>query len=100
MFDIIIVGGGPAGASAGIYAKRAGMKTLIIDSGESVLLEAKSVQNYYGFSSISGKDLIKNGVEQYKSLGGEFVQGQVVSIVQNYENNTFEVKLPVARIYV
>lgn len=93
MFDIIIVGGGPAGASAGIYAKRAGMKTLIIDSGESVLLEAKSVQNYYGFSNISGKDLIKNGVEQYKSLGGEFVHGQVVSIVQNYENNTFEVKL-------
>lgn len=93
MFDIIIIGGGPAGASAGIYAKRAGMKTLIVDSGESVLLQAKSVQNYYGFTNISGKDLVKNGIEQYKSLGGEYIQGQVVSIVQNYQEGSFNVKL-------
>ena len=91
-YEIIIIGGGPAGASAGIYAKRAGSKTLIIDSLESELFKAKTIQNYYGFENISGAQLLQNGIDQYKKLGGEYQVGEVVSIVQYYKDNTFLVK--------
>ena len=62
MTDIIIIGGGPAGLSAAIYAKRAGFSVLIIDKGasECQLTKAVEVENYLGFSSISGLELCQN----------------------------------------
>ena len=58
MYDLIIIGGGPAGASAGIYAARKRLKTLIITgefAGQSVVSD--NIQNWVGTISISGKDL-------------------------------------------
>ena len=55
-YDVIIVGSGPAGISAGIYALRAGGNVVVLDDNNSSLLQAKSIQNYYGIESISGKD--------------------------------------------
>jgi alkyl hydroperoxide reductase subunit F len=61
MYDLIIVGGGPAGISAGIYAARKKMNTLLITDGfggQSVV--SAEIQNWVGTPSISGYDLAKN----------------------------------------
>ena len=56
MYDVIIIGGGPAGITAGIYIKRAGFKVLIISKGEGALTKTEKIENYYGFETpISGK---------------------------------------------
>ena len=69
MYDIIIIGAGPAGISAGLYAKRSGLNVLILYNGESNLEKATEIENYYGFpNGISGNDLYKNGLEQAKNL--------------------------------
>ncbi len=90
--EIVIVGGGPAGISAGIYCLRAGVKALIIDGNNSALKQAKMIQNYYGIDTLSGEELYNKGIEQLKQLGGEFVSAQVLKINKNYENNTFKIK--------
>ncbi len=59
--DLAIIGGGPAGLSAGIYATRAGLEAIIIDKGNAGGLaeEAPFVENYLGFKGIKGEDLVK-----------------------------------------
>ncbi len=88
--DLAIIGGGPAGLSAGIYAKRAGLEAIIIDKGNAGGLaeEAPYVENYLGFIGIKGEDLVKefkehamnyveiserNEVEEIKREGELFV---------------------------
>ena len=56
-YDIIIIGAGPAGISAGLYAKRANLNVAVIYSGESQLDKAHKIDNYYGFPNrITGQD--------------------------------------------
>ena len=70
MYDVVIIGAGPAGISASLYAKRANLNVLIIYYGESNLEKATKIDNYYGFiDGISGADLYKNGIEQAKKQG-------------------------------
>ena len=84
MFDVIIIGKGPAGISSALYTLRANLKTLII--GKNSLLEkASSIENYYGILSIAGKDLLKTGEEQVLRLGGEIIEDEVIDI--KIENN-------------
>lgn len=81
MYDIIIVGAGPAGISAGLYARRANKNVLIIYSGESNLEKAEKIDNYYGFvNGISGKDLYENGIRQAENLGVEVKKEEVLNI--------------------
>ncbi|MBS3176948.1 FAD-dependent oxidoreductase [Candidatus Woesearchaeota archaeon] len=69
-YDVIIVGGGPAGFAAGIYAARFNLKTLIvIKEIGGALAGSYDVENYMGFKSISGLDLINKFKEQAESLG-------------------------------
>ncbi|MFZ2500041.1 thioredoxin-disulfide reductase [Methanosarcina sp.] len=69
MYDLIIVGGGPAGLAAGIYAVRSGLETLILERSEisGQIALADIVENYPGFPSISGIELM----EKYKSHAQE-----------------------------
>lgn len=84
MYDIIIVGAGPAGISAGLYAKRAGANVLILYYGESNLNKAEKIDNYYGFvNGIEGKNLYQNGIEQAKNLGIEVINEEVLNIEKN-----------------
>lgn len=92
LFDIIVIGGGPAGISAGIYAHRAGMNVLVIDGRDSTLKQAKKIDNYYGVFNISGEELIQKGIDQYVELGGAYKEAKVVSVKQNFESKTFTVK--------
>ncbi|MCX8147337.1 MAG: FAD-dependent oxidoreductase [Candidatus Woesearchaeota archaeon] len=79
IYDLIIIGGGSAGMSAGIYGKRYGLKTLIISKevGGS-LNEAQIVENYPGIKSISGLELMFKFKEHVDSLGVEFIEDIVV----------------------
>ena len=80
-YDIIIIGAGPAGISAGLYAKRAGANVLILYYGESNLDKAEKIDNYYGFvNGIDGKTLYQNGIEQAKNLGIEVKNEEVLHI--------------------
>ena len=84
MYDVIIIGAGPAGISASLYTKRANLNTLVLYSGETALSKAK-IDNYYGFSEgINGEELYEEGIKQAKKLGVEVKQIEVIGI----ENNT------------
>ena len=92
MFDVIIIGAGPAGISAALYAKRANKSVLVLYHGESQLEKAHLIDNYYGFDGgITGKDLYFNGINQAKSLGVEVINEEVLHITMNAELN-FELK--------
>ena len=82
MTDIIIIGGGPAGLSAAIYAKRAGYSVIILDKGaaECQLTKATEVENYLGFKSISGIDLHAQFLEHVKFNEIPIIKKAVVSI--------------------
>ena len=91
MYDLVIIGAGPAGISASLYAKRANLNVLILYYGKSNLENASKIENYYGFQNgISGIDLYENGIEQARNLGVEIKNIEVIGI----ENlgNTFNVK--------
>ena len=70
IYDLIIIGGGPAGITAGIYAARQRLKTLLITKGfgGQVGRKAVNIENYPGFKEISGPELIKRFEEHLKSM--------------------------------
>lgn len=81
MYDVIIVGAGPAGISTSLYTKRANLNTLVIYKSIGNLEKVEKIENYYGFKEpISGKELYKIGVEQAKRIGVNFVYDEVVEI--------------------
>lgn len=81
MYDVIIIGGGPAGVSASLYTKRANLNTLIIYNEISDLKKADKIENYYGFEEgISGEDLYKTGIKQAKNLGVDLLNEEVTKI--------------------
>ncbi|HOK18564.1 MAG TPA: thioredoxin-disulfide reductase [Caldisericia bacterium] len=83
MYDIIIIGGGPAGLSASIYSKRFGLSTLLIEKfgiGGQVLL-TDLVENYPGFpEGIKGPELVYKMEEQAKKFGVEFLIDEVLDV--------------------
>lgn len=86
IYDVIIVGAGPAGISASLYTQRANLKTLIIYQENSALDKAKKIQNYYGFEEgISGKELFEKGIKQAQNLGVELVKDEIVKIEKKEE---------------
>lgn len=91
VYDVIIIGSGPAGISASIYAKRRKLSVLIISKGNGALEKTEKVDNYYGFpKGISGKELYNNGFNQAKELGIEIIEDEVVSLnyLENFEVDT------------
>lgn len=81
MYDVIIIGAGPAGISASLYTIRGNLKTLIIYKEKSALEKAQKIENYYGFENgINGEELYKTGIEQAKNLGAEILEEEVTNI--------------------
>lgn len=81
MANVIIIGSGPAGVSAALYATRAGINTKIIGKDHGALAKASEIENYYGFSEpISGKDLISEGIEGARRLGAEIISDEVLGL--------------------
>ena len=91
IYDVIVIGNGPAGISSAIYAKRNNLNVLVISKQESNLLLADKIENYYGFEKpISGKDLYEQGIKQAENLNISLVNEEVVDItfMGNYEVST------------
>ena len=81
MPDLVIVGSGPAGVSAALYAARAGVRTTVLTKGPGALDRAELIQNYYGFAEpISGAELERRGIEGAKALGVNFVTTEAVGL--------------------
>lgn len=81
MVDVVIIGAGPAGISAALYAKRANKNVLVIYNGESYLEKAEKIDNYYGFENgITGKELYDAGIRQAKNLGVEVKEEEVLNL--------------------
>lgn len=81
MYDLIIIGLGPAGLTAGIYASRYRLKNLLIgkEIGGTITL-AHKVENFPGFESVSGVEWAQKTLEQTKKLGSEVVYGLVEKV--------------------
>ena len=98
MYDIIIIGAGPAGLSAAIYALRANKKVLILEANVAggQIINANEIENYPGIKNISGFELISNMLDQVTSLNGEIKYEKVLEVTNNYEvktkNNTYQAK--------
>ncbi len=87
MYDVIVIGAGPAGISASIYLKRANLNVLVIYSGLSSLEKSEKIENYYGFENgISGESLYENGIKQAVNLGIELKNEEVLNI-ENQDNS-------------
>ena len=100
MYDIVIIGAGPAGLTAAIYALREEKKVVILEK-ETIggkITSSSKIENYPGFKSISGMDLANNLYEQVIDLGGEINIEEVLSIENGKvkkvitDENTYETK--------
>lgn len=102
IYDVIIIGSGPAGLSAGLYAGRAKMKALMIEKGQhgGQIMSTNSIENYPGsLAEESGESLTARMVEQCKTFGLEMVQDTVLKVqlddvikTVECENETYETK--------
>lgn len=92
MYDVVIIGSGPAGISASLYTKRANLNTLIITKQAGTIDKIGRIDNYYGFPlGITGKELSKSGIQQAKNLGVTFAYDEVVKI-EVLPNNHFQIE--------
>jgi thioredoxin reductase (NADPH) len=90
LYDVVIVGGGPGGLSAGIYAMRAALKTILIEKGAAGGQVAMSdgVENYPGFEHITGYELSQKFLQHARSYGMELVQEEVVAVEPGLDLHT------------
>ncbi|MCR8643211.1 FAD-dependent oxidoreductase [Paenibacillus sp. N1-5-1-14] len=79
MYDIIIVGAGPAGASAAIFSAKAGLKTLVLDNDKGMTKRAW-IENHYGVMEIDGPSMVELGKKQALKFGAEIVETKVTFV--------------------
>jgi len=89
IYDVVIVGGGPGGLSAGIYAMRAALKTVLIEVGVpgGQMANSEAVENYPGFVNILGPELAQKFNEHAQSYELEMVSKGVVAIEPGLEHH-------------
>ena len=81
MPNIVIVGSGPAGISAALYAVRSGADTTVLTKGPGALDRAEKIENYYGFAEpVSGAELERRSIENARRLGVRFVTAEAVGL--------------------
>ena len=81
-YDLIIIGGGPAGLTAAIYASRANLSTLVIESAVSggKLHKTHEIENYPAVSKVIGSELAEQFVAHSQEFGAKIVTGEVTKI--------------------
>jgi thioredoxin reductase (NADPH) len=96
VYDVLVVGGGAAGLSAGIYLQRYLLSTLIIDKGKARSFWMQELHNYLGLPpDTPGRDVLKQGKEHYLSLAGDYLNAYVEAVID--EGETFAVKVRIGR---
>jgi thioredoxin reductase (NADPH) len=90
LYDVVIVGGGPGGLSAGIYAMRAALETILIEKGAAggQVAISDAVENYPGFEHITGYELSQKFLQHAQSYGMEIVQEEVVAVEPGLDFHT------------
>lgn len=94
MGKVVIIGSGPAGGSAALYARRGGAEVTVFSKGLSLsgLEKAEKIENYYGLSEpISGAELHARGIDGAKKIGVEFVEDELLSLMFNESFTGFKV---------
>ncbi|MCK4908443.1 MAG: FAD-dependent oxidoreductase [Planctomycetes bacterium] len=95
--DVLIIGSGPAGLQAAIYAARKKVSVLVIGKFADSSLERNEIDNYYGFKSpVNGTDLLRSGRAQAEKFGAEFHPEDVLSIIR--EQHIFTIKTDTGEI--
>nr|WP_297174417.1 NAD(P)/FAD-dependent oxidoreductase [uncultured Agathobaculum sp.] len=91
MANVVIIGGGPAGLSAAIYAARSGLSATVLYTDGGALGRTDKIENYFGFPEVvTGPELLARGQAQAKRLGAALVQAEVTGI--EYAEKGFVVK--------
>ncbi|UQZ47482.1 thioredoxin-disulfide reductase [Bacillus sp. PK3-037] len=87
IYDVIIIGAGPAGMTAAVYTSRANLSTLMIERGipGGQMANTEDVENYPGFESILGPELSNKMFEHAKKFGAEYAYGDIKEIVDGKE---------------
>ncbi len=90
MYDIVIIGGGPAGLTAAVYARRAGKSVLVLekDAFGGQIVQSPRVENFPGFASITGVELGDRLLAQAMDQGAEVELEEVVGVRRNTESMT------------
>lgn len=84
--DLLVIGAGPAGISAALYARRGGLSVTVVTKGIETggLSKAEKIENYYGFAEpISGKELLRRGAAGARRLGVEIVEEELLALSFN-----------------
>ncbi|HEV2641676.1 MAG TPA: thioredoxin-disulfide reductase [Candidatus Elarobacter sp.] len=99
-YDVIIIGAGPAGMTAGLYAGRSMLKAVVLERGApgGELLNTETIEDYPGFEHIEGWDLAQRFESHAKKFGAEFRQDTALS-VRKLEDGTFEVATESGHVY-
>ena len=99
-YDVIIVGAGPAGMTAALYAGRAMLSTIVLERGVpgGELLNTEIIEDYPGFEHIDGWELAQKFESHAKKFGAEFVQETVVTL-EKLDTGTFEATTDSGTIY-
>jgi len=94
VYDLLILGGGPAGLAAGIYGARAKLKTAILEKGAvgGMAFTTREIVNYPGFKSTTGPDLMKTMASHAKEFGAEIIKGQITEVDLAGEIKTVKTK--------
>lgn len=81
MADMLIIGQGPAGVSASLYALRAGLDVILVGKGVGALEKAHMIENYYGLEKpLTGAELFEVGKKQAERLGANFAEDEVTDL--------------------
>ncbi|KMY51783.1 thioredoxin-disulfide reductase [Peribacillus loiseleuriae] len=90
IYDVIIIGAGPAGMTAAVYTSRANLETLMIERGipGGQMANTEEVENYPGFETILGPELSTKMFDHAKKFGAEYAYGDVKEIVDGEEYKT------------
>ncbi|MCM3105637.1 thioredoxin-disulfide reductase [Bacillus velezensis] len=90
IYDVIIIGAGPAGMTAAVYTSRANLSTLMIERGipGGQMANTEDVENYPGFENILGPELSNKMFEHAKKFGAEYAYGDIKEIVDGKEYKT------------
>lgn len=90
IYDVIIIGAGPAGMTAAVYTSRANLSTLMIERGipGGQMANTEEIENYPGYDSILGPDLSNKMFEHARKFGAEYAYGDIKEIIDGEEYKT------------